>query len=116
MSADSGDVGVGFIGSLDRFTGDVRDFRGVFFAEVGLFAGAADVVGAVYNRLHPAEAGVARGADLVFGVGDGGERDERVAAFVEGEGMVGDAGADDFVLVGNVGVAFWNITGGRGGR
>jgi len=53
------------------------DFGGVSVVEVGLFAGTGDVVGAVKDGLHPAEAAVAGGAD--FGVvGHGRKSDEGI--------------------------------------
>ena len=71
--------------------------------KVGLFAGAGDVVRAVDHGLHPAQAAVARGADVHGVKGRGGERNERVAPFVKLESACGGvAGADDFAFVGDI--------------
>ena len=62
-----GGFGVGFIGPVDGVADDVGDLRRVLLAQVVLLAGAGDVMGAVHDRLHPAQPRVARRADLLLG-------------------------------------------------
>lgn len=95
----SGEFGPGVVGAVDRVAIDVGDVGGLGFVEVGLFAQAGEVVGAVEGGLHPAEAGVAGGGNLFFFEGDGVEREVAVAAFVQQEGAVVETRADDFGLV-----------------
>src|ERR1019366_6965148 len=71
-----GDLAVGFIGAVDRVPVHEGDLRRILPAEVGLLAGARDVVGAVQNGLHPSQAGVAGGADLGLVKGGGRQADE----------------------------------------
>src|SRR5262249_46189306 len=74
----------------------------VLQVQVVLLAGAGDVVRAPQDGLHPSETRVARGTDLrLLEVGrrDG---DEGLAALVQQQRPILDAGADDLALVRNV--------------
>ena len=57
--ARGGLFGVGFVGAVDGVAGDEGDLGRVGVVEVGLFAGAGDVVRAMDHGLHPTEAAVA---------------------------------------------------------
>src|ERR1035437_445955 len=79
------DFGAGFIGTVNGITVYKSDIRRFFLSKVGLFACSGNVMRAVQDGLHPAEPGVARGADLLPGEGGFGQRHERISAFVQRE-------------------------------
>src|SRR5580700_676457 len=62
-----GEFRVGFIGSVNNVSIDKIDSRSFFRTKVILLACAGDVVAAIHDRLHPAEAGIAGWTDLLLG-------------------------------------------------
>src|SRR5580700_1111358 len=63
----SGELRVGFIGLVNDVSIDKIDSRSFFRTKVILLACAGDVVAAIHDRLHPAEAGIAGWTDLLLG-------------------------------------------------
>src|SRR6185312_13237989 len=77
------EFGPGFIGAVDFIARDKSNFRCVFGAKIFPFAETGNVMRAVHQRLHPAQAGIARRRDLFLGDRRRGQRDERIAALVQ---------------------------------
>src|SRR5262245_42561815 len=75
--ADAGSVrefGVRFIGAVNSVAFKERDFRRFIPPKVGLFTSAGNVMRAMHDRLHPAQARVARRAELFLAERDGRQR------------------------------------------
>src|ERR1035437_4757113 len=90
-----GDFSVGFIGAVDRIAVHKHNVRRIGLVQVGLFPRAADVVRAMHDRLHPAQACVARRAHLLLGKIGRRQREVAVAALVQLQCTVKPARADN---------------------
>jgi len=89
------------------------DFGGVVRGTDTLFAGPGDIMGAVDHRLNPAQAAVARGADLFLAEVSRRQRDEAVTAFVAISHSASHAPrANHFPLVGDIDEEIRHVTGG----
>ncbi len=83
----------------------------VFRAKIILFAGAGNVMRAMQDGLHPAQAAVARRADLFLGESCQRERHKRTAAFVQFQRSVHETCADNFARVRDIHEKVGNIAG-----
>src|SRR5579862_3442699 len=103
------DFGVGFIGTFNGVAVDKRDLRRFFRTKIGRFPGAGNVMRAMHDRLHPAQPGVARRADLFLAKSRRRQCDVGIAAFVELERTVGEPRTDNFAFVWNIHEKFRHV-------
>src|SRR4051794_21980244 len=102
---------IGLIRPLDGVADDVVDLGRVFLPKVILFAGTRHIVRAPDHRLHPAQAGVARRADLFAGVRYVGEVHVLVTPLVQPRPALDQPGPHDLALVRQVDVEVFDVAG-----
>src|SRR5579859_3041080 len=103
------DFGVGFIGPFNRFAIHKSNLRCFFRVKIGFLSRTGNVMRAMHDRLHPAQPGVARRADLLPGKGGLGQRDKRISPLVELERTFHETGADDFAFKRNIHEKFRHV-------
>src|SRR5579863_705901 len=101
-AGSAGEFGIGFIGAVYGIAVDKFDFRRLFHAQIGPLARARDVVRAMHHGLHPAQARITRGADLLLCKGTGRDRQIRIATLVQRKLTIGHARTDNLALMGNI--------------